>query len=88
MADWLDKVLRGVDLQSPDAFGQLFLNLMELVPWAALFWWSVLFAVVGAVLGWRRGRTLEGVLWALALGPFGWLAVLRRPRRRPPPLPR
>jgi len=46
--------------------------------------------VVGAVLGWFRGRTVEGIVWAAAFGPIGWIVVLvkppKRPRVQPPPL--
>jgi hypothetical protein len=45
---------------------------------------------VGAGLGWWRGNTRAGVVWALALGPIGWLVVLWLPQRQanePPPLP-
>nr|WP_279236905.1 hypothetical protein [Dyella sp. RRB7] len=84
--------MQGVDPDSPDAFLRIFVNLMAAMPWAALFWWSVVFVVVGALLGWWRGRLLEGIAWAAALGPFGWVVVLMRPRPRPravpPPLPR
>jgi hypothetical protein len=89
MDELLAKATQGVDVDSPDAFMQIFLNLMGLVPWVALFWWSVVFVVVGALLGWWRGRTLEGIVLALVLGPIGWIVVLLRPRPRPepPPLP-
>jgi hypothetical protein len=89
MDELLAKATQGVDVDSPDAFMQIFLNLMGLVPWVALFWWSVVFVVVGALLGWWRGRTLEGIVLALVLGPIGWIVVLLRPRPKPmpPPLP-
>mgnify|MGYP001332677509 CR=1 FL=1 len=88
MDELLARALDGVDPDAPDAFWQVFWNLFTLLPWAALFWWSVVFVVVGAGLGWRRGRLAEGLLWAALLGPFGWLVILRRPVRRPPRLPR
>lgn len=92
MEQWLDKAMHGVDPDSPDAFLQVFMNLMGMLPWSALFWWSVAFVVIGALLGWWRGRLLEGVIWAAILGPLGWFVVLWRPRIRPgakpPPLPR
>jgi hypothetical protein len=88
----MDKAMQGVDPDSPGAFIHIFLNLMSLVPWKALLWWNLVFLVVGALLGWWRGRTVEGVVWAAVLGPIGWVVVLLRPRRTgkslPPPLPR
>ncbi|PWK85271.1 hypothetical protein [Fulvimonas soli] len=88
MDELLAKAMQGVDPDAPGAFWQVFLNLMRLVPWAALFWWSLLFVAVGALLGWWRGRLAEGVAWAVVLGPIGWIVVLARPRvARPPPLP-
>lgn len=91
MDELLAKVTQGVDLDAPDAFWHIFGNLMALVPWTALLWWSLLFLVVGAVLGWWRGRLWEGVVWAAILGPIGWIIILSRPRpisrAQPPPLP-
>jgi len=92
MDDLLAKAMQGVDPDAPGAFWQVFLNLLNMVPWAAMFWWSLLFVAMGAALGWWRGRTLEGALWAWVLGPIGWIVILLKPRRRPhagpPPLPR
>jgi len=83
--------MQGVDPDSPGASLQIFMNLMSMLPWAALFWWSVAFIVVGALVGWWRGRTLEGIVWAAVLGPVGWIVVWLRPRPKPratpPPLP-
>lgn len=88
----LNKAMQGVDPDAPGAFVHIFLNLMGLVPWVALMWWSVAFVVVGALLGWWRGRMVEGIAWAAALGPIGWVVVLMlprpKPRAEPPPLPR
>jgi hypothetical protein len=90
MDELLAKATQGVDADSPDAFIHIFLNLLNLMPWAAMFWWSVAFVVVGAALGWLRGRTMEGIVWSAALGPIGWIIVLMkpasRPRTGPPPL--
>ncbi len=83
--------MQGVDPDSPDAFLRIFMNLMDMFPWAALFWWNVAFVVVGALIGWWKGRLLEGVVWAAVLGPIGWIVLLLRPRPKPgstpPPLP-
>lgn len=88
----LAKILQGVDPNDPDASWQVFRNLMALVPWGAMVFWTVVFMAVGALLGWWRGRTLEGLLWATLLGPIGWIVILVRPRppkhAEPPALPR
>ncbi|WP_235186573.1 hypothetical protein [Dyella japonica] len=87
----MDKAMQGVDPDSPDAFLHIFLNLMSMVPWVTLLWWNLGFVAVGALLGWWRGRTVEGIVWSVVLGPIGWIIVLVRPRGRdkstPPPLP-
>jgi len=89
MDELLARAAQGVDPDAPDAFLRIFLNLMAQVPWTALFWWSLCFLAVGALLGWWRGRLAEGIAWAFVLGPIGWWVILRRPRRKtPPPLPR
>ena len=92
MDELLARATRGVDLDAPGAFGHIFLNLLNMLPWAAMFWWSLLFVAVGALLGWWRGRLREGIVWAAVLGPLGWLVILAIPRRlprvQPPPLPR
>jgi len=58
-----------------------------MLPWAAMFWWSLLFVAVGALLGWWRGRLFEGIVWAWVLGPIGWIVILARPRPAPRPQP-
>ena len=89
MDELLAKATQGVDMDAPDAYLHIFLNLMAMVPWAALFWWNLAFVAVGALLGWWRGRLLTGVIWALVLGPIGWIIVLLAPKSaKPPPLPR
>ena len=92
MDDLLARATQGVDIDAPGAFWQIFLNLLNMLPWAAMFWWSVLFVVIGALIGWWRGRVVEGIVWAALLGPIGWFVPLFRPRprraRKPPPLPR
>ena len=89
MEELLAKATQGVDMNAPDAYLQILLNLMAMIPWTALFWWNLAFVAVGALLGWWRGKLLAGVVWALALGPIGWVIVLlSRKSARPPPLPR
>ncbi len=94
MHELLARAMRGVDPGAPGAFWHVCLNLWAMVPWAALFWWNLLFMVVGALLGWWRGRLWEGIAWAWVLGPIGWLVICCRPRAParphavPPPLRR
>lgn len=87
MDELLAKATQGVDLDAPGAFWHVFINLLNLLPWAAMFWWNLLFIVVGALLGWWRGRLAEGIVWALVLGPIGWVVILARPRHQPPARP-
>jgi hypothetical protein len=90
MDELIARASQGVDPDAPGAFWQIFVNLLNMLPWAAMFWWNLLFIVVGALLGWWRGRTAEGIVWALVLGPIGWLVILAKPRPKPraepPPL--
>jgi len=90
MEEWLARAVDGVDVDASGAFWRVFFNLLNMLPWAAMFWWNLLFVAVGALLGWWRGRLGEGIGWALLLGPIGWIVLLWRCRgvTRPPPLPR
>jgi hypothetical protein len=83
----LAKATQGVDPDAPGAFWHIFFNLLNMLPWAAMFWWSLLFVAVGALLGWWRGRLFEGIVWAWVLGPLGWIVILARPRPAPRPQP-
>ena len=92
MDDLLARAAQGVDPDAPGVYWQVFFNLLNLMPWAAMFWWSLVFVAVGVLLGWWRGRVVEGALWAWVLGPIGWIVILCKPRRKPaikpPQLPR
>ena len=86
----LQKITRGVDPNSPDATLHIFENLMALVPWWPLFWFTLLCVVVGAALGWWRRRVWLGIGLALLLGPVGWLALWVFPpgaQKKPQPMP-
>ena len=87
MDELLAKAVQGVDVDAPGAFWHIFANLLGMVPWAALFWWNLAFMLVGALLGWWRGRLWEGVIWAAVLGPLGWIVICVKPRSVPPAVP-
>ncbi len=90
MDELLARATQGVDMDAPGAIWQIYANLFALVPWMALLWWSLLFIVIGGLLGLWRGSWQRGVIWALVLGPIGWIVILAKPpvsRRLPPPLP-
>ena len=78
MDELLARATQGVDPDAPGAFWHIFFNLLNMLPWAAMFWWSLLFVAVGALLGWWRGRLFEGIVWSWVLG---------RARRPSPPAP-
>lgn len=74
MDELLNQVLQGVDLSDPAAPMQIFLRLMELVPWWPLLWFTLFCVGVGLGIAWWRGSNpWMAVFWALLLGPFGWL---------------
>lgn len=86
MDELLARAMQGVDPDAPDASVRIFMNLMAIVPWTELVLWQIAFVVVGALLGYWRGRLKAGVIGSLVLGPIGWIFPFL-PRRTPPPLP-
>jgi len=88
MDDLLAKAMQGVDPADPGAFLVIFTNLMRLVPWGELIAWQVAFLVVGALLGWWKGRLRTTLVATLVVGPFGWIVPFLPPKPvQPPPLP-
>ena len=74
MQELLNRALQGVDPGSPGAFWQIFGNLMALIPWWPLIWLNVISVLGGLAIAWyRRSGYGKAVLWAMILGPFGWL---------------
>lgn len=80
MDELLSRALDGVDPMAPDAAWQIFRNLMSLVPWGALTAFTAACVVVGLALAqWRGSHRGQAVLWALLLGPVGWLITWHTP---------
>lgn len=82
MGDLLQRILKGVDLSSPDASAQILHNMMAMMPWAALLWFTLFSVVLGAVVGWWRGRLWTGIWISLLIGPIALLILLVLPSRR------
>lgn len=58
--------------------------LLDPVLWAWMLGLTVVCIAGGALVGWIKGRTLAGVVWAALLGPIGWIIVALSPSRLPP----
>ncbi len=82
MDDLLHKLLQGVDPGTSGAFWKLLHNMLALVPWWPLIWFTVACAVIGAVLGWWRGRIVLAVALGLVVGPVAWAALWALPPGR------
>ena len=78
----LQKLLQGVDPGAPGAFWKLLHNMLALVPWWPLVWFTVACAVIGAVLGWWRGRIGLAIALGLVVGPIAWAALWALPPGR------
>jgi hypothetical protein len=75
MNDLLQKLLQGVDPGTPGAFWRLFHNMLVLIPWWPLIWFTLACAVIGAGIGWWRGRIVLAVALGLVVGPIAWVAL-------------
>jgi predicted small integral membrane protein len=82
MGDLLARATHGVDLSSPGAAWQVFNNLMAAMPWTALLWFTLFSLVLGAVVGWWRGRLWSGIWISLVIGPIALLVLFALPSRR------
>jgi hypothetical protein len=82
MNELLHKLLQDVDPGAPGASGRLLHNLLVLVPWWPLIWFTVGCAVVGALIGWWRGRIALGIVLGVVVGPIAWAALWALPPGR------
>lgn len=51
---------------------------------ALLLAYFVIFGAIGMLIGVRKGRVVAGLIWAMLLGPIGWLIVLLGPNMTAP----
>ena len=84
MGELIDRILKGVDLSAPGASAQIFHNMMMMVPWVPLLWFTLFSAILGAVVGWWRGRLWTGIWISLVIGPIALLILWVLPSRRTP----
>lgn len=75
----LQRLLQGVDPGTPGAFWRLLHNMLALVPWWPLVWFTLACAVIGAVIGWWRGRVALALALGLVVGPIAWVALWALP---------
>ncbi len=71
--------LAGVDQSDPDAIQELLQSCTRMLFDPTLWTWvlaiTLACAIVGAVIGFAKGRWLAGFLWGAAFGPIGWLVI-------------
>ena len=71
--------LANVDQTDPEAVQALLQECTRALLDPTLWEWALLLtlicALVGALIGWVKGRWLMGMVWGAALGPIGWLVV-------------
>jgi hypothetical protein len=78
----LQKALQGVDPAAPGAFWKILRNLLALVPWWPLVWFTLACAIVSVILGWWRGRIALALVLGLVVGPIAWAALWALPPGR------
>ena len=68
--------LDGSDLEALTRMNEACLALLlDPALWAWMTALTVICIAVGALIGWCKGRTAAGILWAAVLGPIGWIIV-------------
>lgn len=68
-----------IDQTDPEAIQALMRQCVHTLLDPTLWEWALLFtlvcAIVGALIGWSKGRWVSGLVWGAALGPIGWLVT-------------
>jgi hypothetical protein len=81
--------LANVDPEDPDQSMRLLQECTRTLTDPTLWFWAIVFTVVGALVGWfigkRKNAVTRDVILGAALGPIGWLISLVLPSPRPPP---
>ena len=84
------QALANIDTTDPDAvqalMQQCISTLLDPQLWAWVLGLTLVCALVGAMIGWAKGRWLAGLIWGAALGPIGWIIIAvskREPRLCP-----
>ena len=71
--------LSQIDSEDPEALQALLQQCTDALLDPSLWMWALIFtlvcALVGAAIGWRKGRWVAGVVWSLVLGPIGWIVI-------------
>jgi hypothetical protein len=85
MEELLHRILKGVDLSSPDASARILHNMLTMLPWVSLLWFTLASVLLGALVGWWRGRLWTGIWVSVLIGPVAMLVLLALPSRRAHP---
>lgn len=71
--------LGNVDQTDPDAIQALLRQCIDTLLDPVLWEWALVLtlicALIGAAIGWAKGRWLPGFIWGAALGPIGWVVI-------------
>lgn len=71
--------LAKVDQTDPDSVQALLQSctgaLLDPGLWAWAIGLTLGCALIGAMIGWVKGRWVAGLLWGAALGPIGWVVI-------------
>jgi len=73
------QALANIDTTDPDAVQALMQQCISMLLdpqlWAWVLGLTLVCALVGAMIGWAKGRWLAGLIWGAALGPIGWFVI-------------
>lgn len=71
--------LANLDQSDPDAVRAMLdtctAAMLDPLLWKWALFITVACALVGALIGWAKGRWLAGLIWGALLGPIGWLVI-------------